>query len=71
MRNVYSSHIDRVGYDDETGRLHVHWSNGSEGYYATPADVARSVLTAPSIGQELHRIVRGSYDFTYTKKGGR
>lgn len=72
MRRVFSSHVDRVGHDEETGELHVHFSNGSEGVYAdVPPEVARSVLSAPSIGQELHRIVRGQYGFSYRKKAQR
>jgi hypothetical protein len=72
MKRVFSSHIERVGFDEESGELHVHFSNGSEGYYhgVDPAD-ARSVLSAPSIGEELHRTVRGSYRFSYVKRGGR
>lgn len=68
MKNVYSSHIDRVGYDDEEGLLHVHFSNGSEVAYDVPSHVAASVLDAPSIGEELHRTVRGKFGFTYLKK---
>ena len=69
MRKVFSSHVAAVGYDEDAGELHVHWSNGSEEHYpgVTP-EHARSVLTAPSIGQELHRIVRGRYDFTYSNR---
>jgi hypothetical protein len=74
MRNVYSSHVDRIGYDPDSGELHVHWSNGSTGFYGgVPPEKARSVLTAPSIGQELHRVIRGQHEFSYTskpKKGG-
>lgn len=71
MKRVYSSHIDRVGWDDEAGQLHVHFSNGTEGFYEVPVEVARSVLQAPSIGEELHRVVRGSYGFTYLKRKGK
>lgn len=72
MKNVFSSHVQRVGYDEETGELHVHFSNGHEGFYqGIPPEVARDVLTAPSIGQELHRTVRGSYGFSYLRKPGK
>ena len=69
MRKVFSSHIDAVGYDSESGELHVQWSNGSTGHYpGVSPEHARSVLSAPSIGQELHRVVRGRYDFSYSNR---
>ena len=72
MRNVFSSHVAKVGYDEESGELHVHFSNGSEGVYSgVPPDVAASVGSAPSIGQELHRVVRGQYGFKYHKRAGK
>lgn len=72
MRRVFSSHVDRVGYDEDASELHVHWSNGSTGYYAgVSAEDARSVMSAPSIGEELHRTVRGKYGFSYVTKAGK
>ena len=72
MRNVFSSHIDRVGYDEASGELHVYFSNGSEGFYdGVPPEVGESVLSAPSIGEELHRVVRGKFGFSYTRRAGK
>jgi hypothetical protein len=69
MRKVFSSHINSVGYDDETGELHVEFANGSHGHYAdVPPEVAGQVLSAPSIGMELHRTVRGRHSFAYHHK---
>ena len=59
-----------MGYDEDTGELHVHFSNGSTGYYeGVSYEDARSVIQAPSIGIELHRIVRGKYGFSYLSRG--
>ena len=72
MRRVFSSHVDRIGYDEDAGELHVHFSNGSTGFYAgVSGEDARSVLTAPSIGEELHRTVRGKYGFSYLARAGK
>lgn len=66
MRRVFSSHIDSVGYDEENGELTVKYSNGAEVVYTgVPAEKGRSVLSAPSIGQELWRSVRGQHDHHY------
>ena len=72
MRSVFSSHINRIGYDSEAGELHVHFYDGSEVVYAdVPGHVAQNVLTAPSIGEALHGNIRGRFGFTYLTRRGR
>lgn len=67
-RDVFSSHIRTIGYDDETGELTVTFDNGKTAAYAgVPGPVAQSVMNAPSIGQALHNSVRGQYDFRYVR----
>jgi hypothetical protein len=62
LRRVYSSHVERIGYDAETQELHVVWSRGNGTVFAgVPADVSQRVLSAPSIGEALHAEVRGQY----------
>lgn len=62
LRRVYSSHVEQIGYDVETGDLHVVWSRGNGTVFAgVPPDVAQRVLSAPSIGEALHAEVRGRY----------
>lgn len=66
MRQVYSSHIASIGYDAEAMALHVEYSSGkTAAYEGVPPDVAESVLSAPSIGEELHRTIRGVFRFRY------
>lgn len=66
MRNVFSSHINRVGYDDDTHEMHVEFSNGSHVvYHDVPSHTATAVLTAPSIGEEMWRTLRGRFAFKY------
>ena len=63
MRSYYSSHVDAAGYDPETGELHIDWQRGTRTVYVgVPPEVARDVLSAPSIGQALHAHVRGKFD---------
>ena len=62
MKSVYSSWVARIGYDAEAGELHVQLKGGKTLIYeGVPMDAADSVLSAPSIGEALHREIRGSY----------
>lgn len=59
MREVYSSSVDRIGYDAETQELHVVWRRGGKTsvYQDVPPDKAQQVMNAWSVGQavrELH-----------------
>jgi KTSC domain len=71
MRKVFSSHVGQIGYDEETGELHVTFARTGKTavYENVPPKIARSVLTAPSIGMALHESVRGQFSFGY--KAGR
>jgi hypothetical protein len=62
--------VNRIGYDSDTGTLHVEFNNhGRRGrvvtYHDVPPNVADSVLQAPSIGQALNAAVKGSFKFSY------
>ena len=70
MRSVFSSMVNRIGYDPETGDLHVEFNNhGRMGrhavYHDVPPGVADSVLKAPSIGSALNQAIKGSFKFSY------
>lgn len=65
MRRVFSSHVERVGYDPDTQELHVHF-RGSRNtpdrlvvYRDVPPHKGNAVLNAPSIGTALHFNIRG------------
>lgn len=66
MRNVYSSHVARIGYDDASATLRVEYTNGRAVEYVevSPA-TADSVMSAPSIGAALHSHVRGKHKHVY------
>lgn len=64
MREVYSSAVNRIGYED--GELHVRWQNGKLSIYSgVPEKLADEVMNAPSIGTALRLSVQGTYDHRY------
>ena len=61
-----SSHVEKVGYDDETGELHVTFNSGKTAVYSGVDDkTASTVMNAPSVGQALHRNVRDKFEMEY------
>ena len=68
-KQVYSSHINTVHYDPETGVLKVDYQNGKRSVYSSvPDHVASNVFNAVSVGKEIHANVRGQYPHTYEEK---
>ena len=57
-----SSNIKAIGYDAETGRLHVEFDGGNQYSYAgvTP-EVHQAFLAAPSAGKFFYGHIRGKY----------
>ena len=65
-QNVFSSHIDTVGYDDAIKELHVVFSKGKTAVYSgVPAVLAASVMNAPSVGQALNENIKGNFPHRY------
>jgi len=68
MQNVFSSHVNSIGYDEPSGELHVTFSTGRTAVYqGVPPKVARDVMEAPSIGEAMWRQIRGHYEFGYLR----
>lgn len=64
MRKVFSSHVDAVGYDPETKELHVSYSKGQFAIYEDVSpETADEVMGSASIGQALHRLVKGKHEY--------
>ena len=43
MRSVFSSHVDRIGHDAQTGELYVQWDTGKTSVYpASPKEWPRT-----------------------------
>ena len=65
-RQVFSSHLDKIGYDAAAGELHVTYQNGKVSIYqGVPPGVAERVTGAASIGSALHEHIRGRYPHRY------
>lgn len=59
---VFSSHVDAVGFDPATSELHVRYRKGGTSIYSgVPADLAQQISTAYSVGKALHEQVRGKF----------
>lgn len=66
MRHVYSSHVASIGYDPDSSELHVTYQNGKTSVYeSVPPGKADQVMSAPSIGEALHRFIRGQHEHRY------
>ena len=66
MRSVYSSHVNTIGHDPETGELHVVWDTGKHSVYAgVPADLASDVMNSWSVGKALTEQVKSNYPHRY------
>ena len=67
MREVYSSAVDSIGYEQETQTLRVRWSRTGRisVYEGVPADVANQTMNAPSIGSALRDNIQGVYLHRY------
>lgn len=66
MKNIFSSHINKAGYDPATKELHVLYSKGKTSIYKdVPQDRADEVLNSASIGQAIHQMIRGNYGHSY------
>ena len=65
-QRVYSSHVDRVGWDEETSELVIEWKNGKTSAYAgVSEDLAQQVANAPSVGTMIHNQIKGVYPHRY------
>jgi hypothetical protein len=65
-KNVFSSHVQSVGYDDETNELIVVWQNGRTSAYAgVDEGTALALANAPSVGTMLHQEIKNSYPHRY------
>lgn len=67
MRDVYSSNVNRVGYDAASKELFVTWKSGKTSVYAdVPAAIANDVTNSWSVGQAVSdQIKRGPYKHRY------
>lgn len=66
MQDVYSSNVNRMGFDPETGELRVEWSTGKVSVYSgVPEDTARKVMNSWSIGKAINEHIKGTFEHRY------
>lgn len=66
LQSVYSSNVEKLGHDPETGELHVQWSSGKTSIYSNvPTQVAEDVRTSWSVGQAVNQMVKGKFQHRY------
>ena len=64
-REVASSNVRAVGYDEGTQTLEVEFhSGGVYQYYGVPVHVYREMMQAPSKGQFVNREIRNGYPYS-------
>lgn len=66
MKPVYSSHVREIGHDATTDELVVVWGTGRRSVYkGVSAEKAGTIMNAPSVGEALHRMVKGIHPHEY------
>ena len=67
MTPVESSNLAAVGYEPESGALHVQFNNGATWVYAgVPPDVFDAMMDSPSKGSFFARTIKNQYPSTRT-----
>lgn len=65
-KNVYSTMVSEVAYDEERQELRVTFARGKTAAYAgVPEDKALELANAPSVGQYLNSEIKPYYSFRY------
>ena len=64
MKEVKSSTISHVGYEDSTNTLKIRFKDGAEYHYQNvPKKEHDSLLNAESVGKHFVKNIRNSYKF--------
>jgi hypothetical protein len=67
-KNVFSSHIETVGFNDETGELEVTWKNGRvSAYEGVDEGTALALANALSVGTMLHEEIKPNFRHRYIR----
>lgn len=65
-KQVFSSMVTNVGYDDESKEMTVTFKSGKTAAYSgVPEDLALQLSVAPSVGTMLNEQIKGQYSFRY------
>lgn len=63
-KNVFSSNVQTVGYDEETQEMVITFSNGRQyAYEGVPEHVAHNLSNSVSVGTALNAEIKGRYPY--------
>lgn len=63
-KNVFSSMVSEVGWNDETNELLITWATGKKGAYAdVPEEVAVRLSNAASVGEMINAEIKPNYKY--------
>ena len=65
-KNVYSSNVQEVAYDEEKKELMITWTRGKRSIYSgVPEELAVDLANAPSVGSMLNAEIKNFYPHRY------
>lgn len=65
-RDVYSTMVSEVGYDDETQELMIRWKNGRvSAYQGVDEGTALRLSKAPSVGTAVNGEIKNRFPHRY------
>lgn len=65
-KDVYSSNVSSIGYDEEKKEMYVTWTRGKRSIYSgVPEQLAIDVANAASVGSMLNAEVKPFYAHRY------
>jgi len=68
-KQVKSSNVRSVGYDETKQILEIEFTSGAiYQYLNVPENIYVKLMTAPSIGKAVHELLRGKFDFKAKEK---
>ena len=64
--NVYSSHVNRVGHDSDTGEMLVQWQSGKvSAYEGVSAEKVEDISKSASVGERIKTEIKPTYKHRY------
>jgi hypothetical protein len=65
LRDVTSSNLAQIGFDNKTNTLRVVFATGvTYDYYGVDEQTYRHLLQAPSKGKYFHRYIRDRFNYS-------
>jgi hypothetical protein len=66
MKEVFSSNVDQIGYDEDTSELTVVWKGGKTSIYSgVPQSVAEQTMNDWSVGKAINANIKPAYAHRY------